>query len=78
MKVFGKKRLTAIFLTFLLALSFTACSGSNPPGINKSAEEDDNLQEADKSVQVGDRITLGKIDWLVLAVDGGKALLLSE
>jgi len=35
------------------------------------------VSEAGGSLKVGDTVTLGQLDWVVLAMDGGKALLLS-
>jgi len=59
------KKSIALMLAIVLALSLAACGGGSLPGVEKSA-------------QVGDKVTLGNIDWYVLAVESGKALLLSE
>jgi len=58
------KKLTALLLALLVIISITACTGTIP-GLNNSLE-------------VGDIVQLGKLDWIVLTVDGGRALLLSE
>ena len=58
------KKPIALALTLVLAIFLAAC-GSNLPDVKKSAEP-------------GEVITFGQPDWIVLSVEGGKALLLSE
>ena len=58
------KKLTALLLALLLIISITACTGTIP--------------RLNSSLEVGDIVQLGQLDWVVLTVDGGRALLLSE
>ena len=60
------KKTIAITLALVLALSLAACSGGGSlPGI-------------DTSVKVGSKVSLGDIEWIILAVEDNKALLLSR
>ncbi|MDR2533016.1 MAG: DUF6273 domain-containing protein [Oscillospiraceae bacterium] len=85
------KKLMAIILTLALVLSFTACGNGGGGGISQ-AEADrlqDTLDNASDnntgsennpidSVSVGDVIQFGALEWRVLEIQDGMALIITE
>ena len=87
------KKVITIVLALMLVLSLAACGGNSvgnttttppaTPSVSPSASTatPEKTPEATPdltSAQVGDVIQFGKLDWLVLAVKDGKALILLE
>ena len=82
------KKVLTIALIFVIALlSLTACSGNagdnsaTPTGSGSTTATPEKTPEATPNLalaQVGDIIQFGKLDWRVLALKDGKALILSE
>ena len=86
-------KVITIVLALMLVLSLAACGGNSvgnttttppaTPSVSPSASTatPEKTPEATPdltSAQVGDVIQFGKLDWLVLAVKDGKALILLE
>ena len=59
------KKIIIFLLVFAFINFISACGSGILTGVNKL-------------IEVGDTIQLGKIDWIVLTIDDGKALLLSD
>jgi hypothetical protein len=76
------KRLISTLLTAALLLAITACdnnSGENNQGGGNNNQGGNNASSSPFSnANVGDIIEMGQINWLVIAVQDGRALILSE
>jgi hypothetical protein len=82
------KKLTSVLLAVVLLLTFAACNGGNDDenntgrnndrGNNQGGGNTGDIINPHASTRVGDTIEMGQLDWIVLAVEDGKALIISE
>ncbi|MDR2532864.1 MAG: DUF6273 domain-containing protein [Oscillospiraceae bacterium] len=75
------KKLMAIILTLALVLTFTACnndSGSGNTGGGNRDRGNTGGENSSSSAGVGDIIKFGELEWRVLEVQDGMALVISE